>query len=136
MLVHVIPPRDLKSWQAYPVSAIANFRPVVIDNLAPENVKTVLEKNQFKRFPVVERGKLIGCLAREEAQGALAENRPPVLEKVALCKRNQTIGEVARLLIDAPGGFAVLEAGDKPAGIITLHDLLRAQETLARRSTH
>jgi CBS domain-containing protein len=43
---------------------------------------------------------------------------------------------VARLLIDSPNGFAVLEAGDKPAGIITLHDLLRAQETLATRSTH
>ena len=38
VLVHVIPPRDLRSWQAYPVSAIANFRPVVIEDLAPENL--------------------------------------------------------------------------------------------------
>ncbi|HEX4667259.1 MAG TPA: chloride channel protein [Chthoniobacterales bacterium] len=136
VLVHVIPPRDLRSWQAYPVSAIANFRPVVIDNLAPENLRAMLEKNQFKRFPVVDNGTLIGCLAREEAVCALEENRAVVLEKVATCRRSFTIGEVARLLIDAPGGFAVLEAGDKPAGIITLHDLLRAQETLAARSTH
>ena len=136
VLVHVIPPRDLRSWQAYPVSAIANFRPVVIDNLTPENLRSVLAKNQFKRFPVVEGEKVIGCLARAEAEAALAENRPPVLEKAAICKRSQTIGEVARLLIEAPGGFAVLLAGDKPAGIITLHDLLRAQETLATRSSH
>jgi CIC family chloride channel protein len=136
VLVHVIPPRDLRSWQAYPVSAIANFRPVVIDNLAPENLRAVMEKNQFKRFPVVENGTLIGCLAREEAICAAEENRAVVLEKVATCRRSFTIGEVARLLIEAPGGFAVLEAGDKPAGVITLHDLLRAQESLAARSTH
>ncbi len=136
VLVHVIPPRDLRSWQAYPVSAIANFRPVVVNNLAPENLRAVLEKNQFKRFPVVEGELLIGCLARTEAAAALAESRAPVLEKAAVCKRSHTIGEVARILIEAPGGFAVLLAGDKPAGIITLHDLLRAQETLAVRSTH
>jgi chloride channel protein, CIC family len=136
VLVHVIPPRDLRSWQAYPISAIANFRPVVIDDLAPENLRSALEKNQFKRFPVVEGGKVIGCLNREEMQLAIDEGRPPLLEKAAICKRSFTIGEVARLLIDAPGGFAVLEAGDKPAGIVTLHDLLRAQETLAVRSTH
>ncbi|HEY5035821.1 MAG TPA: chloride channel protein, partial [Chthoniobacterales bacterium] len=136
VLVHVIPPRDLRSWQAYPVSAIANFRPVVIDNLSPENLRVVLQKNQFKRFPVVENEKLIGTLSREEAESAIAENRPPVLEKVATCRRSFTISEVARLLIEAPGGFAVLEAGDKPAGVITLHDLLRAQETLAGRSNY
>ncbi len=136
VLVHVIPPRDLRSWQAYPVSAIANFRPVVVNNLAPENLRAVLKKNQFKRFPVVECELLAGCLARTEAAAALAENRAPVLEKAAVCKRSHTIGEVARILIEAPGGFAVLLAGDKPAGIITLHDLLRAQETLAVRSTH
>ncbi|HEY1581721.1 MAG TPA: chloride channel protein [Chthoniobacterales bacterium] len=136
VLVHVIPPRDLRSWQAYPISAIANFRPVVIDNLAPENLRVVLEKNQFKRFPVVEDGKLVGCLAREEAVAALEQHRQPLIENVATCRRSFTISEVARLLIEAPGGFAVLEAGDKPAGIITLHDLLRAQETLAVRSTH
>ncbi|MEO7167480.1 MAG: chloride channel protein, partial [Chthoniobacterales bacterium] len=136
VLVHVIPPRDLRSWQAYPVSAIANFRPVTVDNLAPENLAAVLAKNQFKRFPVVEGEKLIGCLARVEAESALAEGRAPRLEKATVCKRNQTISEVARLLIEAPGGFAVLEAGDKPAGIVTLHDLLRAQETLASRGAH
>ncbi len=136
VLVHVIPPRDLRTWQAYPISAIANFRPVVISDLSLENLRIVLEKNQFKRFPVVAEGKLIGTLARVEAELAIAEQRPPVLEKVATCRRSFTISEVARLLIEAPGGFAVLEAGDKPAGVITLHDLLRAQETLASRATH
>ncbi len=136
VLVNVIPPRDLRSWQAYPVSAIANFRPVVVDDLAPESLQMLLEQNQFKRFPVVEEGKVIGCLPREEIEAALAAGRLPVVEEVATCRRSFTISEVARLLIDAPGGFAVLEAGDKPAGIVTLHDLLRAQETLAARSTH
>ena len=90
VLVHVIPPRDLRSWQAYPVSAIANFRPVVIDNLSPENLRAVLEKNQFKRFPVIDDGKVIGCLTREEMQRAIEGNRPPILEKVATCRRSFT----------------------------------------------
>jgi hypothetical protein len=85
---------------------------------------------------VVEREKLVRRLTREEAEGAIRENRPPVLEQAATFRRSLTIGEVARLLIEAPGGFAVLEVGDKPADIITLHDLLRAQATLAARSTH
>jgi CIC family chloride channel protein len=136
VLVHVIPPRDLRSWQAYPISAIANFRPVVINDLSSKNLRVVLEKNQFKRFPVVEGEKLIGTLARDEAARAIAENRPPLLEKVATCRRSFTISEVSRLLIEAPGGFAVLEAGDKPAGIITLHDLLRAQQTLAASGSY
>lgn len=136
VLIHVIPPRDLRSWQAYPVSAIANFRPILIDNLAPENLRAILEKNQFKRFPVVQNEKLIGCLTRAEAQRVIDGNGPPTLEEVPTCRRSFTIGEAARVLIDAPGGFAVLEAGDKPAGIVTLHDLLRAQETLASRDSH
>lgn len=136
VLVHVIPPRDLRSWQAYPISAIANFRPVFIDNLSPENLKTVLEKNQFKRFPVVANGTLTGCITREEAQRAIEQNAAPIVEKVATCRRSFTISEVARVLIEAPGGFAVLQAGEKPVGVITLHDLLRAQETLAVRSSY
>jgi CIC family chloride channel protein len=136
VLTTIIPPRDLRSWQAYPISAIANFRPVVIDNLALENLKRVLEKNQFKRFPVVENGKLIGALSREEAERAITEATVPVLEKVPTCRRSFTIAEVAHLLMESPAGFAVLEAGDKPAGVVTLHDLLRAQETLAARSIY
>ena len=136
VLVHVIPPRDLRSWQAYPVSAIANFHPVMLDSLEPEKMKAVLEKNQFKRFPVVEGERLIGCLTRQEALAAIAQGRAPALEKAVTCRRSFTIGEVSRLLIEAPGGFVVLVAGEKPAGIITLHDLLRAEATLAARSSY
>ena len=32
---HVRPPRDLQSWQQLPVSAIANFQPVVVKGLIP-----------------------------------------------------------------------------------------------------
>ncbi len=136
VLVHVIPPRDLRTWQAYPVSTIANFRPVIIDILAPANLRAVLAQNQFKRFPVVENEKLVGCLSREEVQRVIDGKSVPDLETVPTCRRSFTISEVSRLLIEAPHGFAVLEAGDKPAGILTLHDLLRAQETLAARSTY
>jgi CIC family chloride channel protein len=36
---HVVPPRDLRSWQNLPISAIANFRPVVIEDVSESALK-------------------------------------------------------------------------------------------------
>jgi CIC family chloride channel protein len=136
VLVSVIPPRDLRSWQAYPVSAIANFHPVVLDSLDPAHLQATLDRCQFQRFPVMENGSLAGAVTRQEITDALAAQRPPVVAKIVTCKRSHTIGEVARLLMESPHGIAVVEAEQRPLAIVTLHDLLRAQETLAARSEH
>ncbi len=134
VLVHVIPPRDLRSWQAYPVSAIANFRPVFLTSYDPAHLQATLDASQFQRFPFIENGTLIGAVTRLEVAEALGVGRPPLLETIVTCRRAQTIGEVARLLIESPLGLAVVVAEEKPVGIVTLHDLLRAQESLAGRS--
>ena len=72
-LEQVIPPRDLKTWQQLPVSAIANFSPVVIEPLTPESVESSLRAYPYHRFPVTSSSS--GVLTRQEAQEALSENR-------------------------------------------------------------
>jgi CIC family chloride channel protein len=126
---HVRPPRDLQSWQQFPVSAIANFRPVVIHDLAPAKLQDVLKSHPYQRFPVVQGDKLTGILTRREAEAALRENRAPKLENATTCLPHQTVRKLQGLLVESPINFVILvgEDGGKILGIITLHDLLRAE---------
>jgi CIC family chloride channel protein len=126
---HVRPPRDLQSWQQFPVSAIANFRPVIIRDLAPAKLQDFLKSHPYQRFPVVKEDKLAGILTRREAEAALRENRTPKLESVTTCLPHQTVRKLQGLLVESPSNFVVLvdDDGGKILGVITLHDLLRAE---------
>jgi len=126
---HVRPPRDLQSWQQFPVSAIANFRPVIIHDLAPAKLQDVLKSHPYQRFPVVQEDKLAGILTRREAEAALRENRAPKVESAATCLPHQTVRKLQGLLVESPSNFVVLvdDDGGKILGIVTLHDLLRAE---------
>ena len=126
---HVRPPRDLQSWQQFPVSAIANFRPVIIRDLTPAKLQDILKLHPYQRFPVVQEDKLAGILTRREAEAALGENRAPKLEGAATCLPHQTVRKLQGLLVESPSNFVVLvdEDGGKILGVITLHDLLRAE---------
>jgi CBS domain-containing protein len=123
------PPRDLQSWQQFPVSAIANFRPVIIRDLVPAKLQDVLKVHPYQRFPVVQGDKLTGILTRREAEAALRENRAPKLENATTCLPHQTVRKLQGLLVESPINFVVLvdDDGGKILGIVTLHDLLRAE---------
>ena len=126
---HVRPPRDLQSWQQFPVSAIANFRPVIIRDLVPAKLQDVLKAHPYQRFPVVQGDKLTGILTRREAEAALRDNRAPKLENATTCLPHQTVRKLQGLLVESPINFVVLvdDDGGKILGIVTLHDLLRAE---------
>ena len=126
---HVRPPRDLQSWQQFPVSAIANFRPVIIHDLAPAKLQDVLKAHPYQRFPVVQGDKLTGILSRREAEAALRENRAPKMENATTCLPHQTVRKLQGLLVESPSNFVVLvdDDGGKILGVITLHDLLRVE---------
>jgi CIC family chloride channel protein len=125
---HVRPPRDLQSWHQLPVSAIANFKPVVLSGLNREQIQEIL-KRPYSRFPVLKESKICGILTRKEAEAALAANREPQMESATLCQPNQSIRHLHTLLIESPTQFVVLsdEADEKVLGVVTLHDLLRAE---------
>jgi CIC family chloride channel protein len=130
----VIPPRDLKAWQEAPVSRIGNFRPVIVRDLSPAGLRQLLAEKTFERFPVAQPDGLpLGILTRAAAQAALAENRAPQLMPAPTCRREAAVREAQSLLIESPAGMVVIVAGvdGRVIGLVTLHDLLRAEFALS-----
>jgi CIC family chloride channel protein len=135
-LEHVVPPRDLQSWQQLPVSTIAAFQPVIIEDCGEESLKRILELHPYQRFPVLRAGALSGVLTRKEAQAARLAKRAVKLEVAVTCLRSDTVRDLQRKLIESTSLMAVIL--DAPAGrvigVLTLHDLLRAEAALASAS--
>ena len=133
---HVVPPRDLRSWQGLPISAIANFKPVVIDDLSEAALKQILTEHPYRRFPVVdENRRLRGIAARTEIEEAISRHRIVRLEPAHTSRPSNTIRESQNSLIESTTGTLVLT--DKPDGVVlavvTLHDILRAQLSMSER---
>lgn len=133
---HVRPPRDLHSWQQLPVSSIANFTPVTVVDLDPIALRELLKTHPYGQFPVVREGRLLGALTRAEGEAAMRAGRPPTLAQVATCLREQTVAGLQLLLIESETHLVVvLDRPDgTPIGLVTLHDLLRAEAAMAQRS--
>jgi len=133
-LEHVVPPRDLQSWQQLPVSAIANFQPVVVQDGSAVELQKLLRTAPYQRFPVIERGVPAGILTRKEAEAAIAEKRVPRLEPLVICLPHQTIRELQGKLIESTSLIVVIldQPGGRLLGLVTLHDLLRAEVAIAK----
>jgi CIC family chloride channel protein len=131
---HVRPPRDLMSWQQLPVSAIANFQVVVVEDIAVRTLEETLRSHPYQRFPVVRKKRLVGILTRKAAEAAMAGGREPKLEQAVPCLRGQTIQDLQQLLIESTTQFVVVldREGGSVVGVVTLHDLLRAQAAAER----
>jgi CIC family chloride channel protein len=134
-LNHIIPPRDLRSWQNLPISAIAHFDPVVLNDLSEEGLKSMLEQYPYRFFPVVEKGQLKGVVTRGEMEDSLCEKRPLRTTPAITCRPGDIIRELQHHFIEESSGFIVLS--DSPngsvLGIVTLHDVLRAQLLMSDR---
>jgi CIC family chloride channel protein len=133
-LKHVIPPRDLQGWQQLPVSAIVNFHPVAMQDLSPAEIQKTLRSNPYQRFPTVTNGSVTGVLTRKEAESAIAEKRAPRLESAVTCLPHQTIRELQSLLIESSSLLVIVldEPKGRMLGLVTLHDLLRAEVNIAK----
>lgn len=125
----VMPPRDLRSWQQTPVSRAANFRPILIRSLDIETLKTTLLGSDHERFPVVIDLKLKGIISRENMQQVIELGAEPKIDSVATCRREATIRDIQHLIIESPSNMVVIIGGldEVPIGIMTLHDILRAE---------
>ena len=133
-LEHVIPPRDLQSWQQLPVSAIATFQPVAVLDCATEELKKLLKNYPYQRFPVVQHDRAVGVLTRKEAEASITEKRPPRLEPAIVCLPHQTVRELESKLIESTSLMALVadSNGGRIIGLVTLHDLLRAEVAMAK----
>lgn len=133
-LQHVIPPRDLRSWQQLPVSAIMNFEPVVLRDLSPESMKDAIENFPYNYFPVMVDNELKGILSRQKAQASIDSGEEPILQKAAIVLPNDHIRQLQYKLIESPTGVTVMldKPGGQIIGIVTLHDLLRAEVSMTK----
>jgi CIC family chloride channel protein len=127
------PPRDLREWQNQPVSHLANPKPVVAESLELKPLKELLQNHPYAQFPVVIGGQIRGVLTRTEAVHAIKESLPPTLAEATICSPDLTLRVTHLDLIESKTGILLLqgEAGGPLVGILTLHDILRAQQAAA-----
>jgi CIC family chloride channel protein len=128
-----VPPRDLREWQKQPILHLANPKPVAVDSLELKDLQKLLQNYPYSQFPVVIGGQIQGVLTRDEAARAIREKRPPVLVEATVCPPELSLRAVEMQLIESKTGFLLLQedrAGPL-VGILTLHDILRAQQAAA-----
>ena len=135
-LTRIIPPRDLEGWQQLPVSAIANFHPVILPDLAAPTLASAFEQHPFACFPWAESGRLCGILTRREIERALLTGSDPCPSEPATARPHEDIRAVQSRLLTTESGMLVLcDDKENILGIVTLHDLLRAQLAYGESAT-
>jgi len=123
------PPLDLRSWQNLPVSAIANYKPVVAHSLEKEELKNLIENYPYTYFPLMEKTQVIGILNRENIDNYLNEKEDIKVLPPVFCYEDETLRDVGNRFVESPTTLLLVKrrSDDKFVGLITLHDLIRAQ---------
>lgn len=126
------PPVDLQGWQNLAAGAIANPRPVVLGGLSPTEMRKLLDRHPYNSFPLVVGGDLLGIVTREEMMSSIAGGTSPPVREAVTCHPDQTVREIGDKLIGSGGNVLVVVGREQGEvrGIITLHDLIRAQAAL------
>jgi CBS domain-containing protein len=108
---------------------------VVARDLSEQALSELLERHPYRHFPVMEDGSMKGIASRAEIAAALAEHRQPKMEEAFTCQLGQSIRESQTRLIQSTTGTLAItdESETKLLGLVTLHDLLRAQLAVAER---
>ncbi len=123
------PPLDLHSWQNLPVAAIANPKPVSVRTLEVKALKELIGRYPYACFPVILDERLAGIVTRDEIMKAVLAGTPPEIQPAITCFPDQPVREIGDKFIASPvSALLVVERdGGAVVGIITLHDLIRAQ---------
>ena len=133
MLTTVVPPRDFKEWESYPVSAIANYQPMQLVDLEKKSLALALERFPYASFIYQVDEQPPGIVLRREMVAALKHAHTVPIHASPTCLRTDSIGHVQRLLVESKHGIVLVldrDAG-RVTGLVTLHDLLRAQHGFA-----
>ena len=131
-LIKIKPPRDFESWRNLQVQVIANKEPVVVRDTSEASLKALLADYPYRCFPVETNGILKGAVTRSEVESALQQKRPLVIEPVAMCHNEETLRNIENKFIQYTTGMVIVVDKDNSSmiGLITLHDLLRAQAAI------
>lgn len=128
----VIPPCDLRAWQQSPVSRIANFAPRTLPfGFSEEAAGTFLDETKYSKAPVADSaGVFCGVVTRECLHSARSRKdfSDVPLIPAPTCSRDAPIFEVEKSLVASECGMvAVTDEAGRIIGLITLHDILRAE---------
>ena len=131
-LIKIKPPRDFKSWHNLRVQVIANKKPVAVEDMSETSLKTLLANHPYNCFPVEINGVLKGVVTRSEIESAVQQKRQPVVEPAAICHNEEKLRNIENKFIQSTTGMViVVDKNDSSMiGLITLHDLLRAQAAI------
>ncbi len=123
------PPLDLAGWQNLPVSAVANPKPIALTSLDPKAMRALIDLYPYANFPVILDKQLRGMLSRGEIEESILSGEPPEIHPAGLCYPDQTVKSVGDAFLESPiPVLIVVDRNDGSVrGIITLHDLIRAQ---------
>jgi CIC family chloride channel protein len=75
---------------------------------------------------------LRGIVSRTDIQSALLAGGSPEVRRAVTCYPDQSVREVGDKFIDSPSNILVVvdRKGEAVVGIVTLHDLIRAQASI------
>ncbi len=98
-------------------------------------MEELLQHHPYRFFPVIEHRLLIGIASRAEMESSISEHRPLKIDPPIKCHPRDTIRKIQSRFIESTGGFIVLVEGAEATvlGVVTLHDVLRAQVDLSER---
>ena len=135
-LTRLIPPRDLESWQQLPVATIANFQPAALTDLTASSLQKCFDDYPFSYFPYVENGRVKGIVSRQDLELALLQREAVKVVEASVADPQESIRAIQMRLIESGTGMIVLcDAKGTLLGVVTLHDLLRAQLAYGEKST-
>ena len=131
--IHKIhPPLDLQSWQNLPVSALANPNPVSLRGFEKRELEGIIERYPYGNFPVLISGELKGIVTRDEIEKTILAGGTPEVQPAVTCFPDQTVREIGDKFMDSSVPVLVVLDRERGVmqGIVTLHDLIRAQAAI------
>jgi CIC family chloride channel protein len=120
----------IKSWvalQKRPIGTIAAFKPVTVNTTARSDLLHIVEGHPYRFFPLVYGNKLEGLISRDSVLEGSEENVAP--QPAHTASPNTSIKEAVNRMVTDTAHLLVLvaEQDGPPIGVVTLHDVLRAQ---------
>ncbi|MBN1366109.1 MAG: chloride channel protein [Syntrophaceae bacterium] len=131
-LMKIKPPRDFQSWFKLRVQVIANKKPVAVNDMSETALRELLISHPYNSFPVEIDGVLKGIVVRAEIESALMQKRQLVIETAIVCHDDDKLSSIENKFIQSTTGMVIVvsKKDSSMIGLITLHDLLRAQAAI------
>ena len=103
-----------------------------MDDTSETSLRTLLANHPYQCFPVKINGVLKGVVTRSEIESAVQQKRQPVVKPAAICHNEEKLRNIENKFIQSTTGMVIVVDKDDSSiiGLITLHDLLRAQAAI------